>query len=196
MGLDVVKFVKTVNGNISALSIENALYHLNTPKFSVSITATATDSQNQDASGGKSYNTAHAFIDVDEAVVLMYQLRSNIPQSMKNVFNSYKGGSDKKFNNQIISRVFHVKHNPDLNNFIFIVEIMEGEQGYAINKSGIKVPGIVKPKHGGKSFMRNSFSLNKDEALYCSYMLEFELQAWRTIINSEFYRHPEKFQRR
>ncbi len=189
MSLQFVNVVKNINGGIFSVALMNELFFMKTPKIGVQIVQPQKDGKHAAA-------TAH--LDIFEASRLAHNILFVNPANPDDIASSYKGGPDKNHldaNGQpvIVSRVFRAKRNREKRTIIFSVEYLEGERAYATNKFGQKVPGIVKPKRGGQTFMRNSISLTRDEAIYVATAIERELQAWRTVISADYMRNPQKY---
>ncbi len=187
MALEVVDIVKKVGGGVWSLVITNALYHMKTPKLSIVAI------QPSGREGESKHVAAQAFIDVKEADALVRNIRTINKINPEEVLTSYKGGPDKKYDNRIVSRVLRVKRDLNKNAVLFSIEILEGEQSFATNKYGQKVPGIVKPKRGGETFLKNMISLTRDEALFVADMIDRELMAWRVVLGADFMRNPSKY---
>lgn len=187
--MQFVNIVKNVNGGIFSVSLINELYHMKVPKIGIQIVQPQKD--------GK-YSAAKSHLDVFEANRLIRGIRSINKVKPEDIMASYKGGPDKNYPDaqgqpKIISRVFRATRKIEKQSVILSVEFLDGERGYTKNKYGQQVPGIVKPRRGGQTYLKNSISLTRDEALYVSDAIERELAAWRTVMGSDYMHHPEKY---
>ncbi len=192
MALLIADILKNINGGIWSVSFSNALYRLKVPKIEVRINQPAKEGS------GKKCDTAATFLDVKEISTLIRRIRNIDKANPEKILESYKGGRDKNRldengQKKIIARIFRAKRDMNKNTVILSLELTDGEQLMVANKAGAKVPGIVKPKRGGTTYVRNSISLSKDEAYYIADMLDRELFAWRAILNGDFYRNPDKY---
>lgn len=189
MSLQFVNILKNINGGIFSVALNNELFFMKSPKIGVQIVNPQKD--------GK-HASAISYLDVMEVSKLARNIMFVDQSNPEDILTSYKGGPDKNrvgADGQpiIVSRVFRAKRNREKRSVIMSVEYLEGVRAVTTNKYGQSVPGIVKPKRGGETFLRNSVSLTRDEAIYVAGAIERELQAWRTIVGADYMRHPEKY---
>ena len=179
--------LKRIGGGVFSLNVDNALYGMKNPKILFTIVQPSKDNS------GK-YVPAKFFLDSKEAMNLVrraYQVRGDGEQE---IFKSYKGGMDTK-HNCVMARVFSARivNGRNGKSYVFSVENCEGEQKYTQDKYGNKVKGIVSVKSGGQTFARNSIGLNAEEFYYVIDSIRMELQAYRTVINTDMFYHPDKY---
>lgn len=190
MALEIFTITKRINNGMFMLKAENHLFGFKNPKILFTIIQPA-----QDNSG--KYVSEKAFLDIQEVFKLIRGIQFYNPQlpNADSIIKSYKGGHDKKINT-VVSRIFHVNRKIVPNKppmIIFSIELADGEQAYITNKYGKQIPGVVKPKRGGKTYYKGSIALNKDEAIYVASILDKEMQSWRTALNIDYMYHPDKY---
>ena len=189
MALEICSITKKINNGMFMLKAENALVRMKTPKISISLIQPPA----QNDTTGK-YQVAKFYADQTEINKMIYRFYYGNGASPE-LLKSYKGGMDKKLG-IIVARILSVTITKNANGTIYykiVVENVEGEQGYVLNKYNQQVPGTVKPKRGGKQLSRCSISLSHEEMFYFVECLKMEFQAWRTALNVDYYYHPERF---
>ena len=186
MSLEVCNIVKKTPSGITALNIQNALNEMKTPKFVFKI-------GNPPREGG-TYRNEKAYLDLKDTISFIRNVRIINQENPTEIHKAYKGGFDKNYNT-VVSRVFKAERIIDKKAVVLTIDISEGEQSLVANKNGEKVPGIVKPKRGGRAIDKVSIYLTKEEILYAVDLLDKEIIAWRTAINIDNLYHPEKYRR-
>lgn len=184
----VISLVKRINGGVFSLDVDNALFGMKKPKMVFTVVQPGKDES------GK-YVAARFFADVPDVVGLINHVYRRKIGVATDLFKSYKGGRNTK-KNCTEARVMNVSVKTGSNGmeyFTFAIENCEGEQVITKNKFGEDVNGVVKPKRGGECFARNSIGLSKDEMYYVVDMLKSELQAWRTVVNTDMFYHPDRY---
>lgn len=176
MGYETICIQKKVGNVFPKFIIENLLLSLKMSKDSMAFIITQPTEENPK-------NYVKVFLECKDCVSFLYALRRNYPSgSSGEVLKTVAGGMMAKYNN-VVARIFKLEQNNG--SFKITIEEVEGDQKTVVNGAGERVNGIVSPKRGGKVLQKLSFILNREEAIYVSFMIEQDLQSWRNVLAKE-----------
>ena len=177
MGYETICIQKKVGNVFPKFIIENLLLSLKMSKDSMAFIITQPTEENPK-------NYVKVFLECKDCVSFLYALRRNYPSgSSGEVLKTVAGGMMPKYNNTVVARIFKLEQNNG--SFKITIEEVEGDQKTVVNGAGERVNGIVSPKRGGKVLQKLSFILNREEAIYVSFMIEQDLQSWRNVLAKE-----------
>ena len=188
-----INMVKRLGESVHAINFENALHSgMRNPKIVLTLVQTAP------ADAHEKYLSAKFYLSVEDAFQISDVILRNKPTEQKvSLFEGYQGGSNKK-RNCIEARVLRIGVQMSKAGkpfYTFAVENCVGVQKTIKNGEGQSVPGVVMPATGkqAKVFAKNSYGASREEALFIANMLRMELQAWRNVVNTDMFYHPEKY---
>ena len=184
-----INLAKKVNNKFIALNVDNALLSgMRTPKIVFTAVQPAPEDANQ------KYVSAKYFLNVTDALAVANAIIRTKVDKEQTLFKGYQGGNNKR-RSGVEARVLTITAKPVNGKtfYSFVIENTEGVQGTIKNGDGEDVPGVVKPKSGGKVFAKCSFGASKNEAMYVAEMIRMEIQAWRTAVNVDMKFYPAKY---